>query len=238
MVVWCGYKNPSLGITVLHHSAKTRDDKQWPSDRFFYPHLTPMKDSCGGITVWHHSAQSRDAKQWHSDGFFCLHLTPMQDYKNLSWVWSADIKISPRVTVCNHESLPSDAKQDPKGRIFLSVANNHDRFFFLHTFWSPVFNFNAGVATNEWRSYVLTTELRDLLYNQSIENTCCYSAPASDSCRQTVTYTTDFLTYFNYNRAKKRFSSLLNLLIDVLFLMSAGKLFHNFGPWTENALSK
>ena len=27
-------------------------------------------------------------------------------------------------------------------------------------------------------------------------------------------------------------------MIDVLFLMSAGKLFHNFGPWTENALSK
>ena len=29
-----------------------------------------------------------------------------------------------------------------------------------------------------------------------------------------------------------------NLLIDVLFLMSAGKLFHNFWPWNKNALSK
>ena len=29
-----------------------------------------------------------------------------------------------------------------------------------------------------------------------------------------------------------------HLLIDVLFLMSAGKLFHNFGSRTENALSK
>ena len=28
MVVWCGYKNPSLGISVLHHSAKPRDTNQ------------------------------------------------------------------------------------------------------------------------------------------------------------------------------------------------------------------
>ena len=35
---------------------------------------------------------------------------------------------------------------DPEGRIFLSGANNHDNFFFLHTFWSPAFDFNAGVA--------------------------------------------------------------------------------------------
>ena len=45
MVVWCRYlKNPSLGITVWHHSAKSRDANQWPSDGFFYPHLTPMTD--------------------------------------------------------------------------------------------------------------------------------------------------------------------------------------------------
>ena len=28
MVVWCGYKNPSLWITVRHHSAQTCDAKQ------------------------------------------------------------------------------------------------------------------------------------------------------------------------------------------------------------------
>ena len=41
---------------------------------------------------------------------------------------------------------------DPEGRIFLSVPNNHDRFFFLHTFSSPAFDFNVGVAINESRS--------------------------------------------------------------------------------------
>ena len=45
MVVRCWEKNPSLGITVWHHSAKPCDAKQCPSDRFSYPHLTLMKDS-------------------------------------------------------------------------------------------------------------------------------------------------------------------------------------------------
>ena len=85
---------------------------------------------------------------------------------------------------------------DLEGRIFLSVPNNHDRFFFLHTFRSPAFDFNTGIAVNESNSCmlmsailkvdvlsnvtmtstpnVLTTELRDLLYNQCIDNTCCY----------------------------------------------------------------
>ena len=86
---------------------------------------------------------------------------------------------------------------DPEGRIFLSAPNSHDRFFFLHTFLSPAFYFNVGVAINESRTYtlmftilkvdiicdvaltstpnVLTTELPDLLCNQCIDNTCCYS---------------------------------------------------------------
>ena len=83
---------------------------------------------------------------------------------------------------------------DPEGRIFLSTPNNHDRFFFSHTFRSPVFEFNIGVAINKSCSYtlmsailkvdvvcdvamtstpnILTTELHDLLYNQCIDNTC------------------------------------------------------------------
>ena len=86
---------------------------------------------------------------------------------------------------------------DPEGQIFLSAQNSHDRFFFLHIFWSPGFDCNVGVTINEWRSYTLTsailtvdvlcdvamtstpnvlmTELLDLLYNQYIDNTCCYS---------------------------------------------------------------
>ena len=73
---------------------------------------------------------------------------------------------------------------DPEGWIFLSAPNNHDGFFFLHTFSSPAFDFKAAVATNESHSYtwtsailkvdvvcdvamtstfnVLTTELRDV----------------------------------------------------------------------------
>ena len=69
--------------------------------------------------------------------------------------------------------------------------------FFLHTFWSPAFDFDVGVTIKESRSYtltsailkvnlvcdvakmstrnVLTTELCDLLYNHCINNTCCYS---------------------------------------------------------------
>ena len=86
---------------------------------------------------------------------------------------------------------------DPEGQIFLSAPNNHDRFFFLLTFWSPEFDFKVEVAINKSRSYtltstilevgvicdvtmkstpnVLTKELCDLLYNQCIDNMCCYS---------------------------------------------------------------
>ena len=84
-----------------------------------------------------------------------------------------------------------------RGSLFLSAPSNHDRFFFLHTFWTPAFDFNVGVAINESHFYtltsailkidvmydvtmtstpnVLTTKLRDLLYNQCIDYTCCYS---------------------------------------------------------------
>ena len=86
---------------------------------------------------------------------------------------------------------------DPEGRIFLSVPNNHDRFFFLHTFRSPAFNVKVWIAMNEPCSFtltstilkvdvvcdiavtsipnVLTTELYDFLYNQCTDNMCCYS---------------------------------------------------------------
>ena len=45
---------------------------------------------------------------------------------------------------------------DPEGRIFLYAPNNHDRFFFLHTFRSSAFDFNVGVAIHESRSFTLT----------------------------------------------------------------------------------
>ena len=98
-------------------------------------------------------------------------------------------KICLRVTVWHHEALPRDAKQWTRG-MYLSAPNNHDRFIFLHTFWSPGFDFNVAVGTNESRSYmlasailkievvydivmmstsnILTTELHDLLYSQCV----------------------------------------------------------------------
>ena len=44
-------------------------------------------------------------------------------------------------------------------RIFLSAPNNHDRFFFLHTLWSPAFDFNVEVEYNESDSYTLTSAI-------------------------------------------------------------------------------
>ena len=68
---------------------------------------------------------------------FNLHLTAIKDYQNPPWVWGADRKMRQRVAVWHHETLPSDAKKWSRGTDFLSTPNNHDRFSFLHTFWSP-----------------------------------------------------------------------------------------------------
>ena len=43
----------------------------------------------------------------------------------------------------------SQSQCDSEGWIFLSAPNNHGRFFFLHTFWSPALDFNVGVAINK-----------------------------------------------------------------------------------------
>ena len=44
-------------------------------------------------------------------------------------------------------------KSDPEGWIFLSTPNNHNRFFFLRTLWSPAFDFKVGVSIKQshWR---------------------------------------------------------------------------------------
>ena len=96
---------------------------------------------------------------------------------------------------------------DPERRIFLSAPGNHDRYFFLLTFWYLVFDFTVGVATDESPSYTLTstilkvevvcdiemtstpnfliTELHDLLYNQCIDNTysCLFFIYPTDQIR-------------------------------------------------------
>ena len=40
-------------------------------------------------------------------------------------------------------------KSDPEGRINLSASNEHDRFYFVHTFLSPLFDFNVKLVINE-----------------------------------------------------------------------------------------
>ena len=60
---------------------------------------------------------------------------------------------------CITRLCPVMPYSDPEGRIFLSAPNNHDRFFFLHTFWSLAFDFNVGVTSNESHSYMLTSAI-------------------------------------------------------------------------------
>ena len=48
---------------------------------------------------------------------------------------------------------------DPEGQNFLSTRNMHDRFYFLHTFCSPVFDFNVGIAINMPCFYMLMSTI-------------------------------------------------------------------------------
>ena len=130
----------------------------------------------------------------------------MSDYISLHWPVTQNVRIflgcEMRIEKFVRGSLFGITRlcrvmpnSDPEEQIFLSPSNNHDIFFFLHTFWSPAFDFNIGVAINEPRSCTLTsailkvdlcdvtttsttnfltTKLRDLLYNQCIDNTSCY----------------------------------------------------------------
>ena len=64
---------------------------------------------------------------------------------------------------------------DPEGQTFLSGPNNHDRFFF-YMMTSAILKVDVvcDVAMTSTPNF-LTIELRDLLYNQCIDNTWCYS---------------------------------------------------------------
>ena len=108
-------------------------------------------------------------------------------------MWGTDRKICLRVT-----------NSDPEGRIFLSAPNNHDRFFFLHTFWSPAFGFNIEVAIKETCFHMLKSAIlnvdavwrrNDVNYQhlkdrvmwhpiqRCIDNMCCYSFFICPTCR-------------------------------------------------------
>ena len=103
------------------------------------PSLFPKASSSSIYRVCKQRCLCRDC----ADAQFCLSPSCSPSvwfYKNLSLVWGADRKLRPRVTVWHHEALQSDA-------FYLSAPNNHDRFFFLHTFWSPVFDFNVGASS-------------------------------------------------------------------------------------------
>ena len=63
------------------------------------------------------------------------------------------IRIFHECEVQIEKSIQVMPNSDPEGRIFLSALNNHDRFFFLHTFWSLAFDFNVELVINQscWR---------------------------------------------------------------------------------------
>ena len=108
-------------------------------------------------------------------------------------MWCVDRKIE------GPTAFPRDAKTViPRDGFFYPhqttmIDSFSCKFFFLHAFWSPAFDFNVGVASNESRSCMLTstilkfdvamtstpnvlmTQLCDTLYNQCIDNTWCYS---------------------------------------------------------------
>ena len=84
-------------------------------------------------------------------------------YMNLPWVWGADRKIRPRSLFGITRLCWVMPNNDPKWRIFLSAPNNHDRFFFLHTFRSPAFDFNVGLTINQSHSYTLTSAIVKVL---------------------------------------------------------------------------
>ena len=114
-------------------------------------------------------------------------------YKHLSLVWGADRQICLRSL--GFLVMPNDAKQWSQGTDFY-IRTKQPWYFFScipKGFWSPAFDFNIGVPIKQSHSYtltsailkfdvcevtmmstpnVLTAELRDLLYNQCIGNTC------------------------------------------------------------------
>ena len=117
-------------------------------------------------------------------------LHPSTDYKNLSWVWGADWKsvwgslfgITRFCWVC---------QTDPEGWIFLYAPNNHDLFFFLHTFWSPTFDLNVGVANNKSISYTLTSAMLKV-------DVVCYITMTSTSNRYTTSYYNQYTHYYSF----------------------------------------
>ena len=48
---------------------------------------------------------------------------------------------------------------DSEGRIFLATPNNHDSFFFLHTFRPPAFDFNVRVTMNKSHCFTLMSAI-------------------------------------------------------------------------------
>ena len=81
------------------------------------------------------------------------------DFKNLLWVWGVDRKKVRGLLFGITRLCQVMPNSDTEGHIFISPSNNHDRFFFLHTFWSPAFDFNVGVPINELHSCKLTSAI-------------------------------------------------------------------------------
>ena len=80
-----------------------------------------------------------------------------------------------RVTVWHHKALPSDAKQDPEERNFISTPHTHVWFFFLYTFRFPMFYFKSSIHYHTlWRLRRTFRNLTSLLRRNDINQRQSY----------------------------------------------------------------
>ena len=103
--------NPSLTITVWHHSASIVMPTSHHRDGFFYLPLASMIDPSNpsfAITVWHHTANLMMPDSDPQDGFFYLPLTSMIDPSNPSLA----------VTVWHHTANLMMPDSDPQDGFF------------------------------------------------------------------------------------------------------------------------
>ena len=63
------------------------------------------------------------------------------DNRYLAWVYGVDRKICHEGHWSASEACRAMPNSDPERQIFLSTPYTYDRYFFLHTFWFTIFDF-------------------------------------------------------------------------------------------------
>ena len=127
---------------------------------------------------------------------------------------------------------PSDAKMpnsDPEGQIFLSAPSSHDRFFFLLTFWSPVFDFNVGVTIKGSLSYtlnfaILKIDVCDVAMMSSLNDRVTWPIQSMYWQRVIFRFLSIQCFYLSFWEATFTFGKKWRL-----FSLNLGKITHNWG---------